>query len=284
MAGRKKKASGGVPEWLVTFADLMSILVCFFVLIISFSVQDKERLQIVAGSMREAFGIRTDIKLSGVLEVDGRPIREFLKDVSIIDTEDESNISNTQEDDQRIQGQEDNTRDDRRSNVEIERQFASAVATLRQAWQDMPEIAALSKNIVLEETEEGLNIHLVDQEGRSMFAEGSRIPYQTVKTLLTNLAPALQRLPNRIRITGHTTAGQLYADPSYTGWELSSDRANVARMLLVQSGLSTGRLHSVIGRADAQPLFPNDPFLTANRRISILLMKEEPPLPLGDSL
>ncbi|MEO0635012.1 MAG: flagellar motor protein MotB [Pseudomonadota bacterium] len=284
MSARKKKQGGGVPEWLVTFADLMSILVCFFVLIISFSVQDKERLQIVAGSMREAFGIRTDIKLSGVLEVEGRPIRQFLKDVSIIDTEDESNISNTQEDFKRIQGQEDNTRDDQRSNVEIERQFASAVATLRQAWQDLPEIAALSKNIVLEETEEGLNIHLVDQEGRSMFAEGSRIPYQSVKTLLAALAPALERLPNRIRITGHTTAGQLYADPSYTGWELSSDRANVARMLLVQSGLSNGRLHSVIGRADAQPLFPNDPFLTANRRISILLMKEEPPLPLGDSL
>ncbi|MEO0497669.1 MAG: flagellar motor protein MotB [Pseudomonadota bacterium] len=284
MAGRKKKAGGGVPEWLVTFADLMSILVCFFVLIISFSVQDKERLQIVAGSMREAFGIRTDIKLSGVLELEGRPIREFLKDVSIIDTEDETNIENENEDFQRIQGQEDNTRDDRRSNIEIERQFASAVATLRQAWQDLPEIAALSKNIVLEETEEGLNIHLVDQEGRSMFAEGSRIPYQTVKTLLASLAPALERLPNRIRLTGHTTAGQLYADPSYTGWELSADRANVARMLLVQSGLSTSRLHSVIGRADAQPLFPNDPFLTANRRISILLMKEEPPLPLGDRL
>ena len=98
MSARKKKQSGGVPEWLVTFADLMSILVCFFVLIISFSVQDKERLQIVAGSMREAFGIRTDIKLSGVLEIEGRPVRQFLKDVSIIDTEDESNISNTQED------------------------------------------------------------------------------------------------------------------------------------------------------------------------------------------
>ncbi|MEH6727387.1 MAG: flagellar motor protein MotB, partial [Hyphomicrobiales bacterium] len=51
---------GGAPDWLVTFADLMSLLVCFFVLIISFSIQDKEKLQVVAGSMREAFGVRAD--------------------------------------------------------------------------------------------------------------------------------------------------------------------------------------------------------------------------------
>ena len=284
MARKQKKAGGGVPEWLVTFADLMSILVCFFVLIISFSIQDKERLQIVAGSMRDAFGIRSDIKLNGVLELQGTPIRKFLKDVSPVPTEAETNIDATREDRQRLQGPEDNTQDDLQTDISLERQFATAVATLRQAWQDLPEIAELSKNIILEETEDGLNVHLVDQDGRSMFAEGSRIPYNTVKVLLSRLAPVLQKMPNRIMVTGHTTAGQLYADPSYTGWELSADRANVSRMIMVQSGLSSDRIHSVAGRADAQPLFPNDPFLTANRRVSILLMKEEPPLPLGDRL
>jgi chemotaxis protein MotB len=284
MAGRKKKAGGGVPEWLVTFADLMSILVCFFVLIISFSVQDVQRLQLVAGSMKDAFGIKDAKQLQGVMELSGKPLREFLKDVSVIETDDETNIASIDESDNRVQGQEDNTQDDKRNDIELERQFASATATLRQAWQDLPEIAALSKNIILEETEDGLNIHLVDQNGRSMFAEGSRVPYQSVKLLLSTLAPVLERMPNRVQVTGHTTANQLITDPSYTGWELSADRANVSRMLLTQSGLSTERIHSVIGRADAQPLFPNDPFLTANRRISILLMKEEPPLPLGDRL
>ena len=56
----------GLPAWLVTFADLMSILVCFFVLIISFSIQDKEKLEVVAGSMRDAFGVKDVARKAGI--------------------------------------------------------------------------------------------------------------------------------------------------------------------------------------------------------------------------
>ena len=76
MAKRPKKPDPGLPEWLVTFADLMSILVCFFVLIISFSIQDKEKLQVVAGSMREAFGIKYVARKAGMIEKEGSPVRK----------------------------------------------------------------------------------------------------------------------------------------------------------------------------------------------------------------
>jgi chemotaxis protein MotB len=82
---RKKSASGGVPEWLVTFADLMSILVCFFVLIISFSVQDQQKLQIVAGSMRDAFGSQEVVRRSGMIEMEGTPLRDFVRRVGIVE-------------------------------------------------------------------------------------------------------------------------------------------------------------------------------------------------------
>ena len=68
---KAKKGDAGAPAWIVTFADLMSLLVCFFVLIISFSIQDKEKLQIVAGSMRDAFGVQPDSRRSGFIEIEG---------------------------------------------------------------------------------------------------------------------------------------------------------------------------------------------------------------------
>ncbi|MXN65301.1 OmpA family protein [Stappia sp. GBMRC 2046] len=281
MARKKPPESTGAPDWLVTFADLMSILVCFFVLIISFSIQDKQKLQVVAGSMREAFGVKETSRRTGIIEIEGIPIRDYIKDISQIPHELDSDFANQRHEKKRKQGPEANTHSVAEAEIDIPRQFATAAASLRQAWQELPEITELSSNIILEETEEGLNILLVDQEGRSMFPEGSRYPYELTRRLLAKMAPVLARMPNRIRITGHTTTGRVSTDPSYTGWELSSDRANAARQVLAEYGIPQDRFYSVVGKADSEPLFPNDPFLASNRRIGILLMAEAPPLPLG---
>ena len=77
----------------------------------------------------------------------------------------------------------------------------------------MPDITQLSDHIMLEETPDGLHIQLVDQEARSMFPEGSSQPYQRTKMLLAQMAPVLKRLPNRIKIIGHTDANRLYKKP-----------------------------------------------------------------------
>ena len=112
-----------------------------------------------------------------------------------------------------------------------------------------------------------------------MFAEGSKYPYDFTRRLLVAMAPVLHRMPNRVKITGHTTASNVPITSGYTGWELSSDRANAVRSILMEHGLPVDQLFSVVGKSDSDPLFPNDPYLAANRRISILLMNEEPPLP-----
>ena len=275
----KAKGGGGAPEWLVTFADLMSLLVCFFVLIISFSIQDKEKLQIVAGSMRDAFGIKVESRHRGMIEIEGVPVRDHIKRVTPVPVEQDSDFDTHQNDERKKQGPEANTHDIEISDVERTRQFATAAASLRQAWQDLPDITDISKNIIIEENEEGLNIMLVDQDGRAMFPEGSKYPVETTRLLLERMAPVLRGMPNRIRITGHTTAGRPFADSNYTAWDLSADRANATRRILNQFGIPSDQIFSVAGKADTEPLFPNDPFLAANRRISILLMKEEPPLP-----
>ncbi|MCB1507458.1 MAG: flagellar motor protein MotB [Hyphomicrobiaceae bacterium] len=284
MAKKQQGGGGGAPEWLVTFADLMSLLVCFFVLIISFSIQDQQKLQVVAGSMREAFGIQTESRKAGMIEIEGAPLRDFLRQVGIISDDSDTDYAAEQQDLRTRQGPEANTHDIEMSEVEIPRQFATAAASLRQAWEELPEITELSENIIMEETEEGLNIQLIDQEGRSMFPEGSKYPFEATRLLLAAMAPVIAQMPNRIRITGHTTATPESVNPGYGAWELSADRANTARRLLGEYGIPSDRFHSVVGMADTQPLFANDPYLAANRRISILLMAEAPPVPPSHGL
>lgn len=280
---RKKAAPSGVPEWLVTFADLMSLLVVFFVLIISFSIQDKQKMQIVAGSMREAFGVNETSRKTGIIEIEGIPVREYMKDISQSREELDASTSSERHDKQRQQGPEANTFETQQAEIEKPRQFATAAASLRQAWQELPEITEVSTNIIMEESEEGLNIMLVDQDGRSMFREGSKYPYETTRRLLAKMAPVLAQMPNRIEITGHTSIGQPKLNPQYTAWSLSADRADIAQQILAEYGVPDDRFFGVTGKAASEPLFPNDLLLAANRRISILLKAESPPLPPGYS-
>ena len=259
----KKKPAGGsdIPEWLVTFADLMSILVAFFVLLISFSIQDQDK--------------------SGVIEKDGNPERKYLRQVSNEDTEAETEFSDIDHDEKSKQGSEANTFDIERSEVEHPEQFSLAAATLKQAWQDLPEITYVSDNLIVQDTKEGTNIVIADQTGRAMFPEGSKYPFEQTRKAIAAMAPILAKMPNQIRITGHTAAGTKFTDPRYGRWELSADRANAVRAILEEFGLPSERFFSVVGRGDAEPFFPNDPFLATNQRVSILLVQEKPPVPTG---
>src|ERR687886_210631 len=118
---RRREAHAGGHGWFVTFADLMGLLVSFFVMLVAFSTQDQQKLQIAA-------------------------------------------------------------------------------ASLRQALQDMPELAELSKNIMVEETKQGLNIEIADQDGRSMFPEGAKEPYERTRRLIQKMAGPLKTMSNRITI------------------------------------------------------------------------------------
>ncbi len=277
---RKKSEAAGAPGWLVTFADLMSILVCFFVLIISFSIQDQQKLQIVAGSMRDAFGSQLITRRSGMIEREGAPMRDFVRRVGIIETPEDSEFANERHDMRPQQGPEANTHTIEQAETEIPRRFATAAASLRQAWQTLPEITQLSQHVVMEENEDGLHVSLIDQDGRSMFPEGSKYPFETTRLLLQQMAPVLRQFPYRVQITGHTSSSSAPPlNPAYSDWELSADRANAARRILQDSGVPAERLAGVVGKADSEPMFANDPTLPANRRITILLMSEAPPIP-----
>jgi chemotaxis protein MotB len=160
-------------------------------------------------------------------------------------------------------------------------EFAAASASIRQAWQALPEITQIENNLLLQETPEGLNIVIMDQAGRRMFPEGSRYPYEETRQAIVALAPVLRQMPNPIRISGHTAAGAQYLDPNYGAWELSSDRATTVRAMLGEFGVPEDHFNAVEGRATSQPLFPNEPYLASNGRVEITLMTASPPVPPG---
>jgi chemotaxis protein MotB len=267
---RRKQAHAGGHGWFVTFADLMGLLVSFFVMLVAFSNQDQKKLQIVAGSMRDAFGVQTNVRYSGVIEVDGLPTRPKLKNAAHIDPEEASATPTTDEQDHKRE---------HGAHRKNDQAFALAAASLRQALQDMPELTEASKHIMIEESKEGLNINLFDQEGRSMFAEGSREPYERTRRIIAKLAGPLRATPYRVAITGHTSASKVSPKSDYGPWDLSADRANAVRQILEEEGLPVERLYAVAGKADTDPLFPEDPYIAANRRVTITLMHEAPPVP-----
>lgn len=271
MAKKKRGGHEGGHGWFVTFADLMALLVAFFVMLVAFSTQDAAKLQVVAGSMRDAFGVQDKVRYSGVIEVMGLPTRPKLKNVANIDPKEASPTPAPDENDRnRSYG----------ARFKEDRKFALASASLRQAMQNMPEITEVSKHIMLEETKQGLNIEIVDQDGRSMFADGVKEPFERTRQLIQKLAPSLKAMPFRIAISGHTATSKIPPRPGYGPWELSADRANAVRAILAAEGVPPQNFYMVAGKADTDPLFPDNPSMSPNRRVTITLMREEPPIPV----
>jgi chemotaxis protein MotB len=112
-----------------------------------------------------------------------------------------------------------------------------------------------------------------------MFAEASKEPYERTRRLIQRLAGQFKAMPYRVSIAGHSAATRRPPRPGYGPWDLSADRANAVRRILEEEGVPPSHFYMVAGRADTQPLFPDDPFVAANRRVTITLMREAPPIP-----
>ena len=151
-----------------------------------------------------------------------------------------------------------------------------AADRLKQAIQNMPEMKQLAQNLIIDQTPEGLRIQLVDQRKISMFPSGSAEMYPHTHKLLEYVVKVVEKMPNKISITGHTDSKKYSPGAKYTNWELSSDRANATRRALLDLGLESERLLYVAGRADTEPLNKLAPESDQNRRISIVIHRSAP--------
>ena len=154
------------------------------------------------------------------------------------------------------------------------------IATLRDKLDNIinvnPKLAEFKNQIRMEMVQDGLNIQIVDEQNRPMFDTGSALLKPYTRDILRAIAQALAEVDNRISLTGHTDATTYgNGERAYSNWELSADRANATRRELVAAGLPEGKLARVVGMADKQLLFPDNPYDPRNRRISILVLTRE---------
>jgi chemotaxis protein MotB len=305
----KNAAPAGAPLWMVTFADLMSLLVCFFVLIISFSVPDVDKLKIVAGSMRDAFGFQREIIVTGMVEIDGNPRYEYARDLVPLPVREVvgpipedgrdiremmTNLDSFERrrematpffvgfpvaDDEALPTEPDAQRDEADFEQQENERFEQLEEELRQAIQSVPELERLVENLQIERAPVGLRVQIVDREGRSMFPLGSAELYEPTRALLAQVAAAIAKLPNKLSISGHTDSIAFRRANGYDNWSLSLDRADATRRTLIAAGLDPSRIATVVGKADTEHRFPDNPLDPRNRRISITLLREQPPTP-----
>lgn len=291
-----KKVSGHGHHggaWKVAYADFVTAMMAFFLLMWLINTTSPEQKRGIAEYFAPASVAETTSGSGGILGgtalgEDGggqagsnSVVQNMAPEAPPTDAEGQSATTGGQPGDPLESASEQALREALRRREQAE--FASAAQSLRQAMQDMPELAELSRQIVVDQTPEGLRIQLIDQEGRSMFDEGSARPNERARLLLRAVARVVNQLPNRITVTGHTSAD---ADPRRDegDWALSAQRADASRQLLQAAGVDPDRIYQVSGKANSEPLYPDDPTMAGNRRIALILLREAAVLPSDHSL
>jgi chemotaxis protein MotB len=275
-----KKMEGGHHggAWKVAYADFVTAMMAFFLLLWLLAVTtDEQKAKIsayfapadprVAETLSGSGGVMggTTISPDGAMTSTQTPVASPADPSEGVGKEDGD------------QGVKKNDADEK-STEEMDRQdkksFDDTEQKIKQAIEASPELKEVAQNLLIDMTPEGLRIQIIDQEGRPMFELGSAKPLPLTEKLLALIAQAVKDLPNKISLRGHTDSKAYGKDAAYTNWELSADRANASRRVMLASSLDIGRIESVQGKADREPLVLSNPDSPRNRRISIILLKQ----------
>ncbi|WP_417595831.1 MotB family protein [Oceanospirillum sp.] len=244
--------------WVMTFADLMSLLMCFFVLLLSFSEMDVTKFKRLAGELSKAYGIQRQIQAndipmgtSAVLEnySPGKPEPNPLEIIQQKTTELESNLR------------------------------TESVETIKEEQQTQADAEAIAR-ILKEEIEEGKiqvesrkrNI-IIRVEEKGSFSPGSAVLSEQFELVMDKIRQALAATPGKITIEGHTDDIPINTDRFRSNWDLSSARASSVAFELELDGLVESSRMKVIGFADTKPLVANDnrESRAKNRRVEIVV-------------
>lgn len=282
----KKVKKGGHGHhggaWKVAYADFVTAMMAFFLLLWLLNVTDSVQKQGISDYFAPTVASTSESGSGGILGGTSMQTEGAMKSNTGVPSV-TSSIAPPEE------GKKDDADSDGQSEIDeaefLERlaaieeaSFDDAKDQIKQAISADPELAGLADNIIIDMTPEGLRIQIVDQFDESMFKSGSSTITARVKRLIGKIAKAIENLPNSLSISGHTDSSG-FAGNSYTNWELSSDRANASRRALIDSGLDPDRIKRVSGKADKDPMIEDDPTNPGNRRISIILLRETPVLP-----
>src|ERR1700744_3737731 len=278
-----KKGGGGGHHggaWKVAYADFVTAMMAFFLLMWLINTTSPEQKRGIADYFAPASVSETQSGAGGILAGTALGNDGAKQNGSQSVVQDASPDVKNPDDGKSTDAAKaaaDQTKTDQAKREQAA--FQSAAQSIKQALDQMPELADLSKNVIVDQTPEGLRIQLVDQEGRSMFNQGTAVPNDRAKLLLRAIAKIINQLPNRISVYGHTSASSGPGGKSDGDWPLSQARADASRKILQGSGVDGDRVYQVSGKATSDPLYPDDPTLPGNRRIAIVLLREAPVLP-----
>jgi chemotaxis protein MotB len=156
------------------------------------------------------------------------------------------------------------------------KKMASLSAKISAVISNSPKLSQYSSQIRLENTPDGLQIQIVDDQKRPMFDIGSAVVKPYMRDILREIGSALSEVENKISLDGHTDQSPYGSgERGYSNWELSADRANASRRELVAAGLPDDKVARVMGLASSVLLEPDNPLSPVNRRISIIVLTRE---------
>ncbi len=161
-----------------------------------------------------------------------------------------------------------------------QKRFEDAAQKLKEAIEKSPTLQKLKDNVLIDITPEGLRIQIIDSDGEAMFPSGSARMFAKTKLLLEQITEIVLDMPNEVSVRGHTDAARYGKGATYTNWELSADRANASRRVMLATDLPEERMSNVMGKAATNLLIEENPLDPRNRRITLIMLKEDITNPL----
>lgn len=276
----KKSADGHHGgAWKVAYADFVTAMMAFFLLMWLINATTQEQKTAISSYFDPTAAIVSDsvsgaggLLMGQAVTAEGAMVSNMQE---LVNTPEQ--LRNVEVPIDRGTGGQDEIAVDQEALEEERREqerFDQVEEELRQAIQETPELQELAQNLMIDQTPEGLRIQIVDQEGQAMFPSGSARMFRRMETLLTRLSGIIAKQPNKVSIRGHTDSVPFRRRDGYGNWELSTDRAHASRDVLVSGELPEQRVYDVVGKADRDPLLPEDPENARNRRISVILLKD----------
>ncbi|RCU45247.1 flagellar motor protein MotB [Corallincola luteus] len=285
----------GLPAYMGTFADLMSLLMCFFVLLLAFSEMDVMKFKQIAGSMKYAFGVQNQIEVKDIpkgTSVIAQEFRPGRPDPTPIENIQQQTVEVTQQTLEFQAGDEDSAggrlkqRGDARGGAADSTSTDATPATPSEAeaanQEQLEELMKRLAEQLEEQIEDGaLELEALGQQitirvrEKGSFPSGSAFLQPQFKPIIQNIAKLLNEVPGVITVSGHTDNQRISSELYRSNWDLSAQRAvAVAHEMVKVSGFDEHRL-AVEGRADTQPLEPNKTVDSRrrNRRVEISIMQ-----------
>ena len=262
--------------WKVAYADFVTAMMAFFLLMWLLNVTTKEQKNAISDYFNPSHPMVSDSQ-SGA----GGVLGGLTMSPEGAMASDKNPLIQQQVSQQRQRGTEAKSTVAKKRAAAEQKRFEKAAQELKRAIAKSRELSKLSKNLLIDMTPEGLRIQIVDQDGEPMFASGSAQMFQKTGALLRAITKVALDMPNALSIRGHTDAARYAKGAKYTNWELSADRANASRRVMLEADMPAERLNNVMGKADTELLITDNPLDPRNRRITIILLKQDitDPLP-----